>query len=107
MNHRVITTFLVLAVIATVLALCVRGCTPTAVNARYDCSFLINPNLTPAEKKVAWQKMKKWRSVHNAWFENDPTPWDSLTTTDAEQTSASNRCEPRLEALGDANLPAK
>lgn len=107
MNSRAIITVLLLIVVVTLAAVYARGCAPVAVSPRYDCSFLTEPDLTPAEKKIAWQKMKKWRSVHNAWFEDDPTPQESSTSTKAEEMSASARGRPRSEAADDENRPAE
>ena len=61
MIHRVTVIPFLFAVIAIITTVFAGGCTPVLTGSKYDYTFLTDSNLTPDEKKIEWQKMKKWR----------------------------------------------
>lgn len=69
MNFRPIITALLFTLIGIVTVVFVRGCAPVLIGPRCDTSRVTGRDVTAAEKKVAWQKMQKWRSIHRRWFD--------------------------------------
>lgn len=70
MNCRVILTVLLFSVVGIVTIAFVRGCAPILTGPKYHNSSATDASLTPAERKIAWQKMNKWRSIRGRWLEN-------------------------------------
>jgi hypothetical protein len=64
---------LLLSVVGVVTVMFVHGCAPTLTGLKHCDGSAGAVSLTPAERKIAWQKMKKRRSIHRQWFENGKT----------------------------------
>ncbi len=69
MSFRPIITTLLFTLIGIVTVVFVRGCAPVLIGPRCDTSCVTGRDVAAAEKKVAWQKMQKWRSVHRRWID--------------------------------------
>jgi len=73
MNYRTIMAILLFSVAGIVTVMFVGDCAPILTGPKYRDKPASDVSLTPAERKIAWQKMKKRRSIHGQWFENGKT----------------------------------
>jgi len=70
MNYCTIVTVLLFSVVGIVTVMIVAGCGAIPTSPKYYNSSASYVSLTPIERKVTWQKTKKWRSLHGQWIED-------------------------------------
>lgn len=69
MNYRTIVILMLLCAVGIAAAVCVGSCGPASTGLKVqDNSGKMN--LAAARRKIAWQKMNKWRSINRQWIEN-------------------------------------
>src|SRR4030042_1235404 len=72
MDYRVVLKLCLFAFVAIVAVVFVCGCAPVLSGQKNDYTVQKDSNLTPEQRQLEWQKMKKWRSVHGGWIEDIP-----------------------------------
>lgn len=70
MNCRTIVTILLFSVAGIVTVMFVGDCAPILTGLKYRDKPASGVGMTPAERKIAWQKTKKYRSIHGQWIDN-------------------------------------
>jgi len=70
MNYCKIMMLCLFAVVAIVAVVFVCGCAPVLSGPKNDSTVQKDSDLTPEQRQLEWQKMKKLRSVHGGWIED-------------------------------------
>ncbi|HCO93568.1 MAG TPA: hypothetical protein DIU00_06395 [Phycisphaerales bacterium] len=70
MNYRITITLCISLVFAIIVVLYVCGCGSASTGRENNNTIQKNSEITPEQRQVEWQKMKKWRSVHGGWIED-------------------------------------